>query len=185
MTSPGLSSVPANSEPIITEEAPAAMALTTSPENLMPPSATMGTSALAAALAAAAMAVICGMPAPETTRVVQMEPGPIPTFTAATPAETRSAAPSWVPTLPAITSRSGNRLRTDSTVSITRRVWPCAVSTTTTSTLASTSAAARSRTSGVTPSAAPTRRRPSESLQALGYLICFWMSLTVMRPLRL
>src|SRR5713101_3703462 len=53
-----------------------------------------------AALAAAAMAVICGMPAPETTRVVQMEPGPMPTFTAETPAATRSAAPSCVPTLP-------------------------------------------------------------------------------------
>ena len=36
-----------------------------------------------------------------------------------------------------------------------------------------------------TPTAAPTRRRPSESLQACGYLICFWMSLTVMRPFRL
>ena len=68
---------------------------------------------------------------------------------------------------------------------MTPLVWPWAVSTTTTSTLASTSAAARSRTSGVTPRAAPTRSRPSESLQAFGYLICFWMSLTVMRPFRL
>src|SRR2546422_3610843 len=37
--SPGLSSVPASIEPIITLSAPAASALTTSPEYLMPPSA--------------------------------------------------------------------------------------------------------------------------------------------------
>ena len=30
------------------------------------------------------MAVICGMPAPVTTRVVQMDPGPMPTLTAST-----------------------------------------------------------------------------------------------------
>ena len=29
------------------------------------------------------------------------------------------------------------------------------------------------------------RRRPSESLQAFGYLIAFWMSLTVIRPFSL
>ena len=50
--------------------------------------------ALAAARAASAMAVICGMPAPETTRVVQIEPGPMPTLTAPTPAAIRSRAPS-------------------------------------------------------------------------------------------
>ena len=31
------------------------------------------------------MAVICGTPAPATTRVVQIEPGPMPTFTASAP----------------------------------------------------------------------------------------------------
>ena len=35
------------------------------------------------------------------------------------------------------------------------------------------------------PTAAPTRKRPSESLHAFGYLIAFWMSLTVIRPLSL
>jgi hypothetical protein len=94
ISSPGLSSVPANSEPIMTDEAPAARAFTMSPENLMPPSAMIGISALAVARAASAIAVICGMPAPETTRVVQIEPGPMPTLTADTPAATRSAAPS-------------------------------------------------------------------------------------------
>ena len=43
MTSPGASSVPAKSEPIITLSAPAAMALATSPENLTPPSEMTGT----------------------------------------------------------------------------------------------------------------------------------------------
>ena len=50
MTSPGASSVPAKSEPIITESAPAAMALATSPENLTPPSAMTGTPRAFAAL---------------------------------------------------------------------------------------------------------------------------------------
>ena len=59
----------------------------------MPPSAMIGVSVSAAARAASVMAVICGMPAPETTRVVQIEPGPMPTLTAATPAAIRSAVP--------------------------------------------------------------------------------------------
>ena len=45
--------------------------------------------------------------------------------------------------------------------------------------------AARSRKSPVAPIAAPTRSRPCESLAALGYFSFFWMSLTVIRPLRL
>ncbi len=49
--------------------------------------------------------------------------------------------------------------------------WPC------------TSASARSTVSLLTPIAAPTRRRPSESLQAFGYLTTFCRSLTVIRPL--
>ena len=47
--SPGLSSVPASIDPIITLSAPAASAFTTSPEYLMPPSAITGTSARARA----------------------------------------------------------------------------------------------------------------------------------------
>ena len=42
--SPGLSSVPASIDPIITLDAPAASAFTMSPEYLMPPSAMTGTS---------------------------------------------------------------------------------------------------------------------------------------------
>ena len=60
--------------------------------------------------------------------------------------------------------------------------WPCAVSTTRTSTLAATSASARSIVSLATPIAAPQRSRPSESFEAFGYFTAFWMSLTVISP---
>ena len=40
------------------------------------------------------MAVTCGTPTPATTRVVQMEPGPMPTFTASAPAFSMARAPS-------------------------------------------------------------------------------------------
>ena len=46
-------------------------------------------------------------PTPATIRVVQIEPGPMPTFTASTPADTRSRAASAVAILPPITSTSG------------------------------------------------------------------------------
>src|SRR5208283_898959 len=57
MVSPGDSSVPAKRLPIMTQDAPAAMALVMSPEYLMPPSAMMGTPVPCAALAASIMAV--------------------------------------------------------------------------------------------------------------------------------
>ena len=66
----------------------------------MPPSAMMGTPALAAAAAHSSTAEICGTPTPATTRVVQMDPGPIPTFTASAPASIRSRVPSAVATFP-------------------------------------------------------------------------------------
>src|SRR2546428_11793346 len=87
--SPGLSSVPASIEPIITLDAPAASAFTTSPEYLMPPSAISGTSPAPAT--APRIAVICGTPTPVTTRVVQIDPGPTPTFTASTPRSDRKS----------------------------------------------------------------------------------------------
>src|ERR1700690_3828274 len=74
--SPGASSVPAKSEPIITLLAPAAIALTTSPENLTPPSDTIGTPRRFAARAQSNTADTCGTPTPATTRVVQMLPRP-------------------------------------------------------------------------------------------------------------
>ena len=66
-------------------------------------------------------------------RVVQIAPGPMPTFTASTPASIRSLAPSAVATLPAITWMFQFFL-ISRTVSITFLAWPWAVSTTTTST---------------------------------------------------
>src|ERR1043166_3839825 len=58
--------VPASNEPIMTDAAPAAIALTTSPEYLTPPSAMTGTSS--APRTASSMAVIWGTPTPVTTR---------------------------------------------------------------------------------------------------------------------
>jgi hypothetical protein len=85
ITSPGASSVPANMEPIITVDAPAASALEMSPEKRMPPSAIHGTPVPSSASATLEIAVICGTPTPATIRVVQIEPGPMPTLTASAP----------------------------------------------------------------------------------------------------
>ena len=74
-----------------------------SPENLIPPSAIIGIPFFPIASTTLAIAVICGTPTPVTTLVVQIEPGPIPTFTASTPALTKASAPSPVATFPAIT----------------------------------------------------------------------------------
>ena len=151
----------------------------------MPPSAITGMSCLAAAAAHSAIDEIIGMPMPATMRVVQMEPAPMPTFTALTPILINASVAAAVATLPAIRSRSGNASRILLTMSITPCEWPWAVSTISTSTCALTSASARSRVSRAMPTAAPVRRRPSESLQAFGYLMAFWMSLTVIRPFSL
>src|SRR6266850_1004750 len=111
MISPGASSVPANSDPIITVEAPAASAFTTSPENFTPPSAITGTSARFATRAASSTAVNCGTPTPATIRVVQIEPGPTPTLTPDTPALISASVPSAVATLPPISESCGNSRR--------------------------------------------------------------------------
>ena len=73
-----------------------------SPEYLIPPSAITGTPYGAAALAQSSTAVICGTPTPATTRVVQIEPGPIPTLTASAPASISATVASAVATLPAM-----------------------------------------------------------------------------------
>ena len=180
--SPGLSSVPASIEPIMTEDAPAASAFTTSPEYLMPPSAMTGTSS--APRTASMMAVIWGTPTPVTTRVVQMLPGPMPTFTASTPRRTISRAPASVATLPATSCTSGKASRSWLTVRSTPSLCPCAESTTSTSTPASISAGARGRWR-------PVRRRPPPR-RAAGRAGPCWrsgcsrrlkMSLTVISPL--
>src|SRR5699024_2684115 len=118
-SSPGLSSVPANSDPAITIFAPAAIALVISPEYLIPPSAITGISYSLAASAQFILAFICGTPIPVTTLVVHIEPGPIPTLTASAPAFIKSTVASPVATLPAITCKSGYSLFILATASIT------------------------------------------------------------------
>ena len=85
------------------QSAPAAIALARSPEYLMPPSAITGVSVLRATSTASMIAVSCGTPTPATMRVVQIEPGPMPTLTASAPASISALAPSAVAMLPATT----------------------------------------------------------------------------------
>ena len=117
--SPGLSSTPAKRLPIMTELAPAEIALGMSPEWRIPPSAIMGIPKGSAALFTSRIALICGTPTPATTRVVQIDPGPIPTFNPSAPASIRSCAACCVAILPAIIACSGNLFRSSFTVSIT------------------------------------------------------------------
>src|SRR5512133_2053513 len=128
MTSPGDSSVPARSEPIITLDAPAASAFTTSPEYFTPPSEMTGTPYFSAARAQSSTAVICGTPTPETTRVVQIEPGPTPTFTPSTPARQSASTASPVATFPATTSTVLKFDLVARAASTTSLCGPCAVS---------------------------------------------------------
>ena len=122
------------------------------------------------------------MPTPVTTRVVQIEPGPTPTFTASTPRSTSARAPASVATLPPTSCASGNVSRRHSIVLSTPSECPCAESTTITSHPASTSARARVNASGAPPTAAATHRRPCSSLLALGNWRRLKMSLMVMSP---
>jgi hypothetical protein len=70
----------------------------------MPPSAMIGTPARRGApWQTFWIAVICGTPTPATMRVVQMEPGPMPTFTASAPWSTSAFAASAVAMLPPMT----------------------------------------------------------------------------------
>ena len=82
---PGLSSVPANIDPIIIASAPAANAFAISPENLIPPSEIILIFFLFNAFLTSMIAVIWGTPIPATILVVQIEPGPIPTFIISAP----------------------------------------------------------------------------------------------------
>src|SRR6266705_564993 len=119
-------------------------------------------------ITASMMAVICGTPAPLMTRVVQKEPGPMPTLTPSTPKAIRSRAPSNVPTLPAANCISGRRFFPARSASTTYRWWPWAVSMASKSALARAASTARSRKSPVAPMAAPTRKRPWSSFAACG-----------------
>ena len=116
------------------------------------------------------------------TRVVQIEPGPIPTFTTSTPASYNARAPSAVAIFPAINVRSGKCSRISAIFRSTPAECPWAVSMTIASAPASNKASARSNVSEVTPTAPATKRRPYSSLAAFGNSITFSISLIVIRP---
>src|SRR5690606_38511302 len=106
-TSPGDSYVPANHEPIITLDAPAARANATSRGYRTPPSAQTCLPSSRARVAHSNTAENCGRPTAVRIRVVHMAPGPTPTLTMSAPASTRSVTPSAVVTLPATTGTGG------------------------------------------------------------------------------
>ncbi len=105
---PGLSSVPPNRLPTITDEEPAASALVKSPEFLIPPSEITGISYFLEIFTLSKIAVSCGTPEPVITLVIHIEPDPTPTFTASTPTLIKSSVPLPVAILPAINSQSLN-----------------------------------------------------------------------------
>src|ERR1044072_5070790 len=120
----------------------------------MPPSAISGMRSCSAS-ATMSTAVICGTPTPAMTRVVQIEPGPTPTLMASAPASTSAWAPARVATLPPTTStRSPSSCLSFATMAVTARECPCAVSTISTSTPASTRAIERDQASSPAPPAA-------------------------------
>ena len=138
---------------------------------------------LRAALAASMIAVSCGTPTPATIRVVQIEPGPMPTLIASAPASTSAFAASAVATLPATTwTELDSALHPLDRRARRRVLWPCAVSMTMQSQPASISASERAKPASPTVVAAATRSRPSPSLVASGAATDFSMSLTVIRP---
>ena len=124
----------------------------------------------------------CGKPTPATILVVQMEPGPIPTFTPSAPFSTKYLAASGVAMFPTITSNSGNLAFTAFKTSTTPFVCPWAVSIITASTPAFTKAVALSTASAVTPKAAATLKRPNLSLLAFGFWVNLVISLKVIKP---
>ena len=85
----------------------------------MPPSAITGIPAGPAVFIALKIAVICGTPTPEMIRVVQIDPGPIPTLTASAPASIKSFTPLGRRNVPATTWISNFFLISKCTVSIT------------------------------------------------------------------
>ena len=94
----------------------------------MPPSAIAGTPSSRQAAAVSSTALNCGTPTPATTRVVQIEPGPMPILTASAPASISARAPSGVATLPATICIAFDSRLIRSTAPSTPCECPCAVS---------------------------------------------------------
>ena len=103
------------------QSAPAARAFARSPEYFIPPSAMTGVLLFIATPTVSMIAVSCGTPTPATTRVVQIEPGPIPTLMESAPASIKAFAPSAVAILPATTCTAFDMRLMRVTVSSTRR----------------------------------------------------------------
>jgi len=114
------------------------------------------------------MAVSWGTPIPAMTRVVQMEPGPIPTLTASTPASTSFWAPPGRAVFPPINSTDGKLRFISRMGSKTALELPWAESIEMMSAPALISASVLSSVFLAMPMEAPTLNRPSSSLQASG-----------------
>ena len=167
------------------QSAPDASALAMSPEYCIPPSAITGIPCFAATLAQSKIAVTCGTPVPATMRVVQIEPGPMPTLIASAPASISASAASGVAMLPATICDVGPaRLQLAHHLDDRLRVAVGGVDDEDVDVLARSAPRRAPRR--------PCRRRPPRrraggprsSFVASGYWIFFWMSLTVMSPLR-
>ena len=109
----------------------------------------------------------------------------MPTFTASAPASIRSLAASPVAILPAISGSSGYASLIIFKQRITLAECPWEESSTITSTCAFTRASTRSSTLLVIPTPAPQSSLPFASLAEFGYLICFSISLMVIKPFKL
>ena len=146
----------------------------------MPPSAMQGTPAARQAWAASYTAVSCGTPTPATIRVVQIEPGPIPTLTRprqpqswlSTGAGADVAADDLHAVEGGVVLQAGNHVecQTGLTVGGVDHEHVHA---------SSIRAEARCQASPRKPTPAATRRRPCSSLVASGYCSVLTKSLTV------
>ncbi len=165
--------------------APAAIALTMSPRVGDAAVGDDRDAELRAGGAANQIADSCGMPAPVTTRVVQIEPAPTPTLTASAPASASASTPSSVTTLPATTGRFGHDALIRSIALITPAEWPWAVS------IATASTPARDeRLDALLEVGADADRRGAAQAAAACRAVAFgnswrlWMSFTVISPAR-
>ena len=112
----------------MTVSAPAPIAFAMSPDEVSLPSAITGTPWRSATSAHSNTAVTWGTPTPATTRVVQIEPGPIPHLSASAPASTSASAASAVAMLLLVTTcTSDSALSRRTTSSTAPRVPVCRV----------------------------------------------------------
>ena len=141
-----------------------------------------GTPLLHAPRRRSATAEICGTPTPATMRVVQMEPGPMPTLMPSTPAFDEIArrvggGDVAADDLQVAPLRLDARDRVEHALGVAvRGVDDDHVD----AGLAQRRDALE--VSCAVPTAAPTRRRPDGSLQARGNSVAFWKSFTVIMP---